>query len=80
MGWNELDCAGSGQKPAEEPCEHGNETFGCIICRKFLEQLQNCQRLEKGPTHMELRANVVMYMSNPACYYLIFKNKDLFKI
>jgi hypothetical protein len=37
MGWNGLDSSGSGQRPVEGSCEHGNEPSGSIKCWEILE-------------------------------------------
>jgi hypothetical protein len=37
MGWYGLDRSGSGQRPMEDSCEHGNEPSGSIKCWEVLE-------------------------------------------
>jgi hypothetical protein len=37
IGWDGLDCSGSGEEPVEGSCEHGNEPAGSI---KFWEVIE----------------------------------------
>jgi hypothetical protein len=47
--WYGLDLSGTGQKPVESSCEHGNELSNSIKCWEILAYLSDWQLLKTGP-------------------------------